>query len=145
VLRINTLGGLTITRDGEPVTQLATRKVAVLLVYLACTERPHAREVLAELLWEERTPQRSLGNLRVALTSLRKHLGDYVLITRDTVAINPEAEVRLDVRSLEVYLRAGQIEAAVAQYQGEFLQGVYLRGALAFEEWVASAVRWTAT
>jgi DNA-binding SARP family transcriptional activator len=135
MLRINTLGGLTITRDGEPVTQLATRKVAALLVYLVCTGRAHPREVLAEFLWEERPPERALGNLRVALTSLRKHLGDYVHITRDTVAINPEAEVRLDVRGLVEYLRAEQIEAAVALYQVEFLQGFYIRGAPGFDGW----------
>jgi WD40 repeat protein/DNA-binding SARP family transcriptional activator len=137
MLRIDTLGGLAITRDGEPVTQLATRKVAALLVYLACTERVYAREVLAELLWEERTPGRALGNLRVALTRLRKHLGDYVLITHDTVAVNPKAEVRLDVRSLEEHLRAGRILAAVAVYHGAFLQGFFVRGAPAFDNWAA--------
>jgi WD40 repeat protein/DNA-binding SARP family transcriptional activator len=137
MLCIDTLGGLSITRDGEAVTQLATRKVAALLVYLACTERTCAREILAELMWEERTPQRALGNLRVALTSLRKHLGAYLVITRDTVAINPQADVRLDVRALDDHLRAGQIEAAVALYQGEFLQGFYIRGAQLFDQWAA--------
>jgi DNA-binding SARP family transcriptional activator len=135
MLKIDTLGGLTITQDGEPVTQLATRKVAALLVYLACSGRPSAREVLAEFLWEERTPERALGSLRVALTSLRKHLDDYLLITRDTVAIDPDAEVQLDVRDLEAHLRAGRIDVALALYQGEFLQGFYLRGALAFDDW----------
>ena len=74
MLRIDTLGGLSITRDGEAVTQLATRKVAALLVYLASTERPCAREILAELMWEERTPERALGNLRVALTLSLIHI-----------------------------------------------------------------------
>ena len=109
MLCINTLGGLSITLDGEAVTQLATRKVAALLVYLACTERAHAREMLAELMWEDRTPERALGNLRVALTSLRKHLGAYLVITRDNVAINPQADVRLDVRALDDQLRAGHL------------------------------------
>ncbi len=137
MLRIETLGGLTIRQDGEPATELATRKVAALLVYLACTDRACAREVLAELLWEERTPERAQANLRWALTNLRKNLGDYLLITRATVAISPEAEVRLDVRDLDEHIRLGQIEAAVELYQGEFLQGFYLRGARVFDRWAA--------
>ncbi len=137
MLKIDTLGGSTITRDGEAVTQLATRKVAALLVYLACTERACAREVLAEFLWEERTPERALANLRWALANLRKHLGDYLLITRATVAIYPEAEVKLDVRGLEQHLGSDQVEAAVALYQGEFLHGFHVRGARPFDAWAA--------
>jgi DNA-binding SARP family transcriptional activator len=135
MLQIDTLGGLIITRDGDAVTQLATRKVVALLVYLACTGRAQGREVLAEFLWPEGTPERAQGNLRVALTSLRKHLGDYVLIRRDNVALNPDAQIRLDARDLEADLQAGQVEAALALYRGEFLQGFYLRGAPAFDDW----------
>ena len=47
MLEIRTLGGLSIKCDGEPVTQLKTRKVEALLAYLACTERIHPRETLA--------------------------------------------------------------------------------------------------
>jgi WD40 repeat protein/DNA-binding SARP family transcriptional activator len=136
MLEITTLGGLSIQRDGQPVTGLATRKVEALLVYLACTGRTHVREVLAEMFWEERTPERSLGNLRVALTRLRKQVGDYLTIARDTVAIDPEAGVWLDVAELEEKLRAERTAEASGLYQGEFLQGFYLRGAPGFEEWV---------
>jgi WD40 repeat protein/DNA-binding SARP family transcriptional activator len=136
LLEVTTLGGLSIQRDGYTVTELVTRKAEALLVYLVCTDRTHSREVLAEMFWQKRTPERAQGNLRVALASLRKHLGDYVLISRDTVAINPEAEIRLDVHSLEEHLRMRQIEAALALYLGEFLQGFYVREALAFDEWL---------
>lgn len=54
-LRINTLGSLSISLDGEPVTGLASRKVEAILVYLVCTGRVHPREVLGEFFWEERT------------------------------------------------------------------------------------------
>jgi DNA-binding SARP family transcriptional activator len=92
VLEITTLGGLSIRHAGEPVTRLRTRKVEGLLVYLACTGRTQRREVLAELFWEERTQAQAMSNLRGALASLRKHLGPYVSITRDTVALNPEGD-----------------------------------------------------
>jgi hypothetical protein len=91
VLTISTLGGLSIRLDGEPVTGLASRKVEALLIYLACTGRPQPREVVAEMLWEERSQSQALSNLRVVLSSLRKHLAPYVTITRDTVALNPDA------------------------------------------------------
>ena len=96
MLTIITLGGLSIRREGELVTDLASRKAEALLVYLACTGRPRPREVLAEMLWEERAQDRALSNLRVVLSSLRKHLAPYVTITRDTVALNPDAAVCLD-------------------------------------------------
>jgi DNA-binding SARP family transcriptional activator len=79
MLTISTLGGLAIRRDGESVTNLASRKVEALLVFVASAERPQSREVLAEMLWEERTQRQSLANLRVALSSLRKQLTPYVL------------------------------------------------------------------
>jgi DNA-binding SARP family transcriptional activator len=113
MLEILTLGGLVIRRDGESVTELVPRKVEALLVYLACTGRTHSREVLAELFWEERTQERSMGNLRVALTSLRKELGEYVTITRDRVSLNPEAAVWLDAAELEAKLSAGRTEEAL--------------------------------
>jgi DNA-binding SARP family transcriptional activator len=74
-LEISTLGGLSIRLDGQPVTRLKPRNSEALLVYLTRSGRPLAREVLAELLWDERTRERVLGNLRVMLHSLRKHPG----------------------------------------------------------------------
>jgi DNA-binding SARP family transcriptional activator len=73
-LEIRTLGGLTITCDGQPVDGFASRKTEALLVYLASTRRPHPREVLAEMFWEERTQAQSSSNLRTILTNLRRRL-----------------------------------------------------------------------
>ncbi|MFC2031705.1 BTAD domain-containing putative transcriptional regulator, partial [Chloroflexota bacterium] len=138
MLEITTLGSLAIRCDGSPVTELTTRKVEALLVYLACNRRVHSREVLAEMFWAERTQERSLGNLRVALTSLRKHLSDYVTITRETVTLNPEAHIWLDVAELEENLNAGRVGKAVDLYQGDFLEGFYVRGCPAFEDWAST-------
>jgi len=135
-LEITALGGLSIKQDGEPITGLASRKAEALLVYLACTGKPQSREKLAELLWEERSQSRSLSNLRVVLSSLRKHLGEYLTITRDTVVLNQAADIWLDTANLEENLAAGQPEAAVSLYQGDFMGSFYIRGAVSFEEWV---------
>ena len=112
-LVISTLGGLSIQHCDELVTDLASRKVEAWLVYLACNPRAHRREALAELFWEERTQVQAMSLLRVALSSLRKQVGDCVEITRETVAVKPEAGVPLDVAEMEEQLRAGEIEQAV--------------------------------
>jgi DNA-binding SARP family transcriptional activator len=54
-LEIYTLGGLRLLWDDEPIPDLGSRKAEALLVYLACTGRAQSREVLADLLWDDRS------------------------------------------------------------------------------------------
>jgi DNA-binding SARP family transcriptional activator len=147
MLKLTTLGGLSIQCQGEPVTELSPRKTEALLVYLACLGQPKAREVLAELFWEERAQEAAMTNLRGALSNLRRHLGPYLEITRDTASLKPEARVWLDCALLEEQLAGRQgeavtldtvepVEEAVSLYQGDFLEGLYLRGCRGFEDWV---------
>src|SRR4030042_4628060 len=105
-LEIYTLGGVRILHGNLPVTRLSTHKAEALLIYLASTRRPQPREVLADLLWDERTQSQAMGNLRGVLTNLRQVLGDTLVITRDTAGINPEAPVWLDTLELEDSLAA---------------------------------------
>jgi len=149
-LKIFTLGGLTIQRRSKPVSGFASRKVEALLIYLACTNHPQPREVLAELLWDERSQDRAMGNLRVVLTSLRKQLAPYVNITRDTVSLNTDENIWLDVSELQTLLSSSRqtdprpsqasiverLEQAVSLYQGRFLDGFYVRDCSGFERWM---------
>jgi len=135
-LVISTLGGLSLIKKGEPVKDLVSNKAKALLVYLACENRTISREILAELLWEERGQRRALSNLRVVLTSLRKELGGFITITRDSVSINGDANIQLDVTQFEDLLSAADFERAVKIYRGDFLEGFYLRGARDFEDWI---------
>jgi DNA-binding SARP family transcriptional activator/TolA-binding protein len=150
MLEITTLGGLSIKQDGRRVSELASRKAEALLVYIASVERPQPREVLAEMLWEERTQRQSLANLRVVLASLRKELEPYVRITRTMVSLEPEAEVWLDTAELETQLAAAhvppadltpevteRIGQAAELYHGDFLDGFYIRDSTGFEDWMA--------
>ncbi|MEJ5224738.1 MAG: bacterial transcriptional activator domain-containing protein, partial [Anaerolineales bacterium] len=152
-LTLLTLGGLDIRKDGQPLGGLASRKAEALLVYLAMEDRSHAREALADLLWDDRTTAQSLGNLRVLLNSLRKHLGAELEINRQSVRLRRGPGWRLDALEFEAHLQAGQardaglsllseaaveaLEQAVACYQGDFLHGVYLRESSRFEEWAS--------
>ena len=149
-LEIFTLGGLSIQREAKPVTGFASRKVEALVIYLACTKHPQPREVLAELFWDERSQDRAMGNLRVVLTSLRKQLAPFVNITRDTVSLNLDENIWLDVSELEDLListrqpkssplqttQVQQMEQAVTIYKGRFLDGFYVRDCTGFENWV---------
>jgi predicted ATPase/DNA-binding SARP family transcriptional activator len=146
-LEIYSLGGVRILRAGEPVAGLSTHKAEALLIYLASTRSPQPREVLADLLWDERTQSQAMGNLRGVLTNLRQVLGDTLTITRDVAGINSEAEVWLDSFELEDSLaairRQGKLKADTARqaasvlelYKGEFLQGFSVFDCRGFEDW----------
>jgi predicted ATPase/DNA-binding SARP family transcriptional activator len=148
-LEIRTLGGLSILRNGIPLTNLASRKTEALLVYLAYTNKSHNREILADFLWDDRPPDRAAGNLRVVLSSLRKELGNWVIIDRGTAAINNEAEVWVDSKDfskiIDEHLQpdgsiqfedSSFIDKAIRLYQGEFLSGFNIREGRGFENWL---------
>lgn len=137
-LEIKTLGRLCMLRAGEPVEGFASRKAEALMVYIACTANTHSREMLAELFWEKRTQKQSMANLRVALSSIRKNLEEYVTISRDFVCINPEANLSVDVTEFEGHLVAENLEEALDLYQGDFLEGFHVRDCRGFDEWLTS-------
>lgn len=138
-LDICTLGGLAVLRGGTPIDRFDQRKVPALLVYLACTDRPQPREVLAELFWEDRSQSQSLANLRVALSNLRKTVGPFVTIDRETAGMAHTGSWRLDAVTFEDRLNAAgddvqPLDEAVALYQGDFLEGFYV-DSQGFEDW----------
>jgi DNA-binding SARP family transcriptional activator/predicted ATPase len=148
-LKIYTLGGLRIQLGDVPIDNLGTRKSGALLVYLASTRHPQAREVLSELLWEDRPQQQSLANLRVALSGLNKQLDGYLDVSRDYLALKPDAGVWYDAGELEKILAelSGDqglnnpvdieyLQYLIENFQGEFLEGFNIRAARGFEAWV---------
>ncbi len=145
-LAISTLGRLAIRRNGMMVPDFPTRKVEALLVYLAYTGRPHSREHLAELLWDDRPQAQSLTNLRATLSRLNEQLETFLLSSRKAVAIRPGAQVWVDAVELRTALEANRpplsnsaarrLERALALYQGDFLAGFYISESQGFEEWL---------
>lgn len=116
--------------------QFETRTVEALLIYVACQGRAVGRDLLAELLWPERSQEQARSNLRVALHRLRRQLDPYLLITRHSVAINPDAAIVLECSQFEAHLAAGRLTEATALYTGDFLADFYLDGSPAFEQWL---------
>ena len=148
-LRISLLGDIAIQLGEESLAGLPSRAAEALLIYLACNPRPVAREKLAELLWAERSAAQALTNLRTILTPLRRELGDYLVVTRQSLAFDHSRAHWLDVAEFEQGYtaldltrmtaldarRAQQLRAVLELYQGDFLEGFYLKDGYGFEEW----------
>jgi DNA-binding SARP family transcriptional activator len=144
--------------DGAPVTTFESDKVRGLLAYLAVEDgRPHRREALAALLWPDTTQHKARQNLRRALYSLRQTLeteesgNPHLLVTRQSIQINPASERWLDVATFSALLKASQehshrqldacascatlLGEAIDLYRGDFLAGLSLTDSESFEEW----------
>jgi DNA-binding SARP family transcriptional activator/predicted ATPase len=154
-LSLSLLGPFQVTLDGRPVTGFKSNKVRALLAYLAVeADRLHRRETLAGLLWPDWLDRDALGNLRYALSDLRKVIGDragadgpeagrpFLLVTRDTLQFNTASDYWLDVAAFTELvaeetdpLAVDKLEQAVALYRGSFLEGFSLGDSAPFEEW----------
>ena len=152
-LSLSLLGPFQVTLDGQPVTDFKSNKVRALLAYLAVeAERPHPREVLAGLLWPDWPDRDALGNLRYALSDLRRVIGDriaeppFLLIARDALRFSASSDFSLDVAAFTILTEPALslangpedlsgLEEAIALYRGDFLEGFSLPDAAPFEEW----------
>lgn len=138
MLEIKTLGGLSIRLDGHEIKALKSNKAKALLIYLLVEGSLQQRSILSALFWPENTQQEASRSLRVVLSSLRKHLGDYFDITRDAVSINNSARVHLDLTELNRKFSINHIDNALEIYNGEFLEGFSVVDSAAFEDWIRS-------
>lgn len=157
-LSLELFGPLRITLDGNPVNTFESVKVRALLVSLALErEIPHTRDKLVGLLWSEHSQERARGNLRRALWNLQQTLkargvAPFLLITRETIQFNPDADAWADAWAFDTALAecsahphraieycrpcVERLERTVALYRGEFLQNFSVGDAPGFEEWL---------
>ncbi len=139
-LEIRTFGTLTLSFDGTPLQALDSHKTCGLLVYIASTQRTHSRELLADLFWEDRPQSQAMSDLRGAIYHLRRLLGPFLTITRETISMNPASNYWMDAQEFETLLRnAGReclvIEQALRLYNGSFLEGFYVQSE-GFDNWL---------
>ena len=117
-LALYLLGPPRVELDDQPV-HLGRRKALALLAYLA-VERgsrraealppAHSRDGLATLLWSEYDQRGARGRLRRTLSSLSRAIGGERFATdRETVGLNPEAELWLDVAQFRQRLAACEV------------------------------------
>lgn len=156
-LQITCLGDFQVTIAGTPVMTFRTEKDRALLVYLAVEQRPHQRTELAQFLWPGYSEGSARNSLRQSLHHLRQLLPDlepalpWLLITRQTVQINPAATIQIDVTAFSSLLKAcathaheqlsvcqpclARLQQTVDLYHGDFLAGFTVADSDPFEEW----------
>ncbi len=151
-LELSLLGPFQVRLDGNPVTAFESAKVRALLAYLAVeSDRPQPRESLADLLWPDWPQSAALRNLTYALADLRTHIDDrqalppFLLIQHDSLQINPESDLSVDVWDFEQPLPEDpqsiteQLLSKVSFFRGPFLEAFSLPDSAPFEAWLAAS------
>lgn len=156
-LHLALLGPYQVSLDRQVITDFAADSARALLAYLALhAHQVHSREQLAELLWPGQAREKGLTNLRAALNRLRSALADQdgadamILVTRQTIGLNPLLALDIDVVDVERLMTAvhthshraldrcphcaHQIRRLVALYRGRFLAGLSVDSPT-FDEW----------
>ena len=140
-LTLKLFGSPEIFIDGEPVTGFHSAKSRLLLYYLATIRRSHSRASLAGFLWGDLPDKNASNNLRKSLTNLRKLVNGYLSIDRESVALASVDPSQIDVQEFETLAdtssaAVADLEKAAALYQGDFLEGFYVRDAPEIENWI---------
>ncbi len=160
VLRLQLLGAFQATVDDAPNTAFRSNKTRALLAYLALNGgRAHTRDALATLLWGDYAQPAARASLRQAIANLRQVAAPLLdaqppalFITRQTLRLETDhPEVWVDVLALGHLLERVQthehanaaccsqcrcwLEGAVSLYHGDFLAGLELEDAPAFQAW----------
>ncbi|HTJ23919.1 MAG TPA: BTAD domain-containing putative transcriptional regulator, partial [Gemmatimonadaceae bacterium] len=157
MIELITLGHVRLLAAGADSATTGQPKRIALLAYLAVTGEAagRRRDELLAAFWPELGDDEARRALRQALHYLRRVLGPNVIVGNgDEVAIQRDL-LRCDAVVFEQLARSGDAEAALALYQGDFLQGFYVPDvAPELEEWVdrtrarlrrrAAAVAWSA-
>jgi DNA-binding SARP family transcriptional activator/energy-coupling factor transporter ATP-binding protein EcfA2 len=156
VLSLWFLGTFQVMLDDEPASFATDRARALLALLAVEADRPHRREVLADMLWPDRPEAAARRNLSQTLARLRRAIDDYhadpphLSITNKTIQFNASA-AELDVTRFEALIQAclrhahpsldscsscaGRLDQAAQAYRGDFLEGLFLSNSQGFEEW----------
>jgi DNA-binding SARP family transcriptional activator len=122
--------------NGIPLADATSNKVEALFAYLVCHPYPHLREALASLLFTAHSRSQANNNLRVLLSRLRRVCKDTILITRQTVRLNPAYDVWLDTAVFQKTIPQ-KPEHALKLYRGDFLETIDVQDAKGFVEWAS--------
>ena len=145
MLRAKLFGAPQLSLQDRPFIPGLSGRGLALFAYVATHPELSSRSVLIDLLWSEKTEAQGRENLRGLLYTMRQSVGDYLIITRQTVAFNRHASYWMDIEIFDRYLTANQsaidplLHTQILQlYQGEFLNGFYVQNAPVFETWLAA-------
>ena len=133
-LFLHLFGSFETTLDGEPI-RLPTHKIEALLAFLLLHPEPHAREKVASLFWGDVSDEQARVSLRYALGQLAEAVGsDLLLADRETVQLNPQFQLWLDVREfielcnllkLNALPDNAALPSLISLYSGDLLADFY--------------------
>jgi DNA-binding SARP family transcriptional activator len=128
VLRLITLGGLALYRDGRALSGSATQRLRLALLARIGSAGPRGvrRDALIALLWPDSGPERGRHSLEQALHGM--FTGTAV------VGFNTDV-VTADVADFDAAIARGDADRAVSLYAGAFLEGFHLPNAPEFDQW----------
>lgn len=150
-LSIHLLGAFQVELDGDPVTGFKSDRVRALLAFLAVeADQPHARDLLAWLLYPDSPNRAARTNFRSLCANLRRVILDqqasppHLIVDRHSAQFNLSSDHWLDVYALcslpDVTridtCQVTRFDAAVRRYRGPFLSGFSIRDSEPFEEWL---------
>jgi predicted ATPase/DNA-binding SARP family transcriptional activator len=145
-LALYLLGPPKLEIDGSPVTA-DRRKTLALLAYLALNREQYTREYLSALLWPDYDQEKAFTNLRHTLWETQQAIGEgWIIANRETIALNTDSSIWLDVAHFETLLTQSRAQADVSLrislltdsakiYRNHFLTGFSLKDAPTFNEW----------
>jgi len=137
-LALRTLGHTALLAEAtteEERSLLPTGKPLALFTFLACTpNRTATRDQLLDLLWSDVGRESARHTLRQTLWYIKRRLGDDPFTSRgDTLTLT--AAVTSDRDAFLAALDAGDLEAAVERYTGDFFPDFAAAGGVEFEHW----------
>src|SRR3954447_24687543 len=139
IFALSLLGSFELTGPNG-VVSLPNKKLAALLVYLACTApQPQHREKLSTLLWGSHFDAQAKQNLRQAIFKLRRVLGQGALRSDGDFISLDAAVVACDVRQFEELVGKGGREplgVAADLYRGPFVDDIAVSEE-GWSEWLA--------
>jgi DNA-binding SARP family transcriptional activator len=137
MLRLQTFGGVTLSRGTENLTGAVTqrRRLAILVLLAATGDAGLSRDKLVAYLWPESDGERARHVLNQLMYAQRRQVGgEGLFLGRKTLRLNPEL-IQSDVADFDQSIATGALEPAVSLYRGPFLDGFFLKDAPEFERW----------
>jgi predicted ATPase/DNA-binding SARP family transcriptional activator len=145
------LGPPQLILENQPVN-VNRRSIVALLAYLAVNiegqiSQKHTREYLSAMLWPDYDQAKAYTNLRHTVWEIQRLFGPGRLNTsRDTISLNTQTDIWVDVRQFEALCLHSRAEAdilsrvsllteAIKLYRNHFLTGFSLREGTTFNEW----------
>jgi DNA-binding SARP family transcriptional activator len=150
-------GSPRIEHQGVPV-EIDRRKALALAAYLAVSDQPMSRDIVAAMLWPDLDQQRARAALRSTLPTLTSQLPEgWIIADRMTLSLMRET-VWVDVHEFLDLLAqtrshghmqdepcntcADLLEKAVALYRDDFLAGFTLSDSAEYDDWQTFQREW---